>query len=213
MTSPASFWPEALPWAQEAHAATGVCISVILAQWGIETAYGGPDWQPPRNNPGNVGDTQEAGQMDYPTLAAGVQGYIACMLLGYYVGVRDAVGWYAQAVALGNSPWAASHYALAGGGPGSELVSIIQADNLTQYDEAPPAPAPAPTPAPIPSTKEYQVMDSVVAPNGDIVSHAVTPEGHYLEVTRAAGKQGQPATTGLSVIDITAQYPEFAVQP
>ena len=56
-------------------------------------------------------------------------------------------------------------------------------------------------------------MDSAVAQNGDIVSHAVTPAGHYLEITRKAGKQGLSATDGLSIIDITAQYPGFVVQP
>ena len=56
-------------------------------------------------------------------------------------------------------------------------------------------------------------MDSVVAPNGDIVSHAVTPAGHYLEITRKAGNQGTVATQELEIIDITAQYPEFVVQP
>lgn len=68
-------------------------------------------------------------------------------------------------------------------------------------------------PSPPPSTKEYQVMDSVVAPNGDIVSHAVTTAGDYLEITRKAGQQGEPATAGLSIIDITAQYPQFKVAP
>ena len=58
-----------------------------------------------------------------------------------------------------------------------------------------------------------QCVDSVVAQNGDIVSHAVTPAGHYLEITRKAGNQGLPATDGLEIIDITAQYPQFTVQP
>ena len=66
---------------------------------------------------------------------------------------------------------------------------------------------------PIIDTKEYEIMDSVVAQNGDIVSHAVTPAGHYLEITRKAGNQGLPATDGLEIIDITAQYPQFTVQP
>lgn len=139
--TPSAFWPEALPWAQQAHQQTGVLTSVILAQWAIETAYGGPDWSP-RNNPGNVGDTQEGGQVDYPTLAAGVAAYVRTMELGYYDAVRAATTWQAQALALGESPWASAHYASAGGGPGSALVWVIETYDLTQYDA--PAPAPAP---------------------------------------------------------------------
>jgi hypothetical protein len=67
-----------------------------------------------------------------------------------------------------------------------------------------------PTP---PLTKEYKIMDSVALSDGTIVSHAVTPAGHYLEITRLAGKAGHPATDGLEIIDITAAYPQFAVQP
>ena len=76
-----------------------------------------------------------------------------------------------------------------------------------------PTPTPEPVPTPTPSPKEYEIMDSVVAPNGDIVSHAVTTAGHYLEITRKAGNQGTVATQELEIIDVTAQYPEFVVQP
>ena len=66
---------------------------------------------------------------------------------------------------------------------------------------------------PPPSTKEYEIMDSVVLPDGTVVSHAVTTQGHYLEISRAPGKHGQPATDGLSIIDVTAAYPQFVVAP
>jgi len=68
------------------------------------------------------------------------------------------------------------------------------------------------TPTP-PTSKEYKIMDSVALSDGTIVSHAVTPQGHYLEITRKAGTQGTAANNGLSIIDITAAYPQFAVQP
>lgn len=68
-------------------------------------------------------------------------------------------------------------------------------------------------PTPIPSTKEYQVMDSVVLSDGTIVAHAVTTQGHYLEITRNPGKAGHPATDGLEIIDITAAFPQFQVAP
>ena len=71
--TPAQFFAAAKPFADWANRDTGVHQSVILAQWAIETAYGGADWLPPRNNPGNVGNYTAGGQMDYPTLAAGVQ--------------------------------------------------------------------------------------------------------------------------------------------
>jgi flagellum-specific peptidoglycan hydrolase FlgJ len=146
------FWAEALPYAKQAHAATGVLTSVILAQWADETGFGGPDWQPPRNNPGNVGNTEEAGQMDYPTLADGVAGYIDTMNLPDYARVRAAQGWEAQALALGQSPWAAGRY---GNPPGSDLIAIIQADDLTQYD-APPQP---------PTEQENPTVTSLVVNN------------------------------------------------
>ena len=71
-------------------------------------------------------------------------------------------------------------------------------------DAAPPKP---------PAPKEYEIMDSTTAPNGDIVSHAVTPQGHYLEITRKANQQGTDAHNGLSIIDITAAFGQFQVQP
>jgi len=69
--------------------------------------------------------------------------------------------------------------------------------------------APAPTPQPLPEGSIE--MDSVIAPNGDNIAHYRTPANHLLEVTRKAGQQGEPATTGLEIIDITAQFPQFQV--
>ena len=85
--------------------------------------------------------------------------------------------------------------------------SEIQYETLFGLLEPPP-PIPAP---PIPEGSIE--MDSQVAPNGDIVGHYRTPQNHLLEVTRKAGQQGDPATQGLEIIDITAQYPQFTVQP
>ena len=75
-----------------------------------------------------------------------------------------------------------------------------------------PFPNTGPLPPP-PPEKEYEIMDSVALSDGTVVSHAVTPQGHYLEITRAPGKAGHPATDGLEIIDVTAQYPQFSVQP
>ena len=110
-----TYFDEAAPWARVASVRTGVLTSVILAQWRNE----GQGWPPAFNNPGDVGDPSNAGQTTYPSIQAGVDAYVETMLL-YYSGVRRALGWYDQAVALGRSPWAASHYD-DGAGPGSAL--------------------------------------------------------------------------------------------
>lgn len=82
-------------------------------------------------------------------------------------------------------------------------IRLAQMDAILNAAASPPAP----------TTKEYDEMDSVCLPDGTIVSHAVTPTGHYLEITRNPGKAGHPANDGLEVIDITAAYPQFTVAP
>lgn len=152
MTSPATFWPEALPYAQEVHAATGVLVSVLLAQAGIETAYGGWDWSV-AHNPGNVGSFDGEPVNKFSSLATGTKAWIQTLELGYYKFVRSASGYVNQCLALGVSPWASAHYALLGGGPGSELIYVVQHYSLTQFDgAAPPAPVnPVPIPPFVPS--------------------------------------------------------------
>lgn len=195
---PETFFSAALPWARVASRLTAVNVSVVLAQWADETGYGGPDWSP-RNNPGNVGDTEAGGQVVYPTLAAGVEAYVRTMLLPYYVDVR---GWGptpaeadASAVNLGKSPWAAGHYNN-GGGPGSALLAIMGGYDLYQYD------VPA-TPA---EPREGDEMDAVVLSDGTVVSH-VNVGGHYVEVTRKPGTAGKEAAGNVSVIDLTLAFP------
>lgn len=145
---PAAFIAAALPFALQAHAATDVHPSVILAQWADENGF---VWPPPFNNPGNVGDTSHGGQQGYPSIAAGVAAYIQTMNLGYYNAVRAPGSAVEQATALGRSPWAAGHY---GSPPGSNLVALISQYDLTRYDGPPAPPAPpggsdmiAPTPS------------------------------------------------------------------
>lgn len=136
--TPAEFFAEALPWAEKAHAATGVLPSVILAQWADETGFGGVDWSP-NNNPGNVGSYDGQPVASFPSLEAGVAAYIETMKLGYYQAVRTAPTWRAQCYALGESPWASGRYCAAGGVPGADLIEIVSSHGLTSYD-APPAP-------------------------------------------------------------------------
>lgn len=138
-----SFFDDAAPWAQIAHTHTGVLPSVILAQWADETGY---RWPAPGNNPGNVGNTVHGGQVNFSSVAAGVDAYIQTMNLPYYAAVRAAPNWVDQCYALGRSPWAAGHYNADGGPPGEDLVKIVLNNDLaTHYDSA--APIPNPTPA------------------------------------------------------------------
>lgn len=156
MGNPATFWPEALPWAVQAHAQTGVLTSVVLAQWAIETGYGGADWSP-NNNPGNVGSFDGKPVARFPNLAEGVAAYIQLMNAAnrpqFGAAIRRLSTYQAQASQLGNANpvWASSRYALPGGAPGSEIVYVIGHYGLTRFDGAAPAPGPAPTPAPVPT--------------------------------------------------------------
>jgi hypothetical protein len=157
--TPEQFFEAALPYADRAHASTGVLVSVILSQWANENGY---RWPPPGNNPGNVGNTEHGGMVNYATIDEGVAAYIHTMLLGYYSAVRAAKGPTAQARALGASPWAAGHY---GSPPGTNLIAVINAYNLTRFDGAQPPPPPAPAPtmvdmiAPTPSGNGYWLID------------------------------------------------------
>jgi hypothetical protein len=127
------FFTSALPYATLALSRTNVLTSVILAQWADETGY---NWPPRYNNPGNVGDPSYGGQTGYPTIEIGVEAYIQTLLLPYYIHVRTGTTDLQQCVALGQSPWAASHYN-DGSGPGTVLVAIINENNLTRFDQPP----------------------------------------------------------------------------
>lgn len=138
--TPSQFFAAAAPFAKWAHMDTGVLEGVVLAQWADENGF---VWPPPGNNPGNVGNTLHGGMVNYANITQGVAAYIQTMQLGYYKAVRAAQTWQAQAVALGESPWAAGHY---GSPPGSALVDIIEQYGLTSFDSGvtPPVPPPAP---------------------------------------------------------------------
>ena len=127
-----NFFTTALPYAKKASVATGVLTSVILAQWADETTYGTSDDWTVKHNPGNV--SPGGNVATYPSLDAGVNAYILTMNGGLYQAVKGAVGWRAQCIALGQSPWASGHYD-DGSGPGSALVAIVTQFNLWQYDQ------------------------------------------------------------------------------
>lgn len=122
--------------AARAAADTGLWTSVVLAQWADETDYGTSRAFLLGNNFAGVSGAGVV--LSYPSQAAGLQAYIDTMNDADYNAVRaaKAAGARDQAVALGESPWATSHYEAIGGGPGSALVGIIDALNLTTYDGA-----------------------------------------------------------------------------
>ncbi len=143
--------------------------SVVLAQWAEETAYGGYDWSV-AHNPGNVGSFD----------GRPVNAYIQCLQNGYYANVLAAKSWSAQCYALGNSPWASAHYEASGPPPGEDLIKIVNANNLTQYDGSVPPPPPPPPP-PVHTEKDMIAHDNatngywVVRPNANIYAFAGAP--------------------------------------
>lgn len=149
-----SFFTEYLSDAQTAHVATGVLTSVILAQWADETGYGGSKAFVSGNN--FAGVSAGGGVNTFATKAKGLDAYINALNQSIYNPVRQAVGWRAQAVALGVSPWAGARYNAKAYNAGArctfsnqgstcptllanagiDLINIIQSNNLTQFDSA-----------------------------------------------------------------------------
>ncbi len=142
-----SFLTYVLPYAQQAHNATGWPVSMILAQWGLEQAWRVPGYT--GFNFGNVaalpGEPTVNGIAVPGSPAAfayarspqdGLRYYLRVAALSYYSRVAPAAragGPDAAARALGASPWDAAHYT-AIGSPGSSLLSLMQRYNLYTYD-------------------------------------------------------------------------------
>ena len=144
MSTEAEFIASILPEAQKAAATIGWWPSVVLAQWADETGWGTSSAWLDGHNPAGISPNGEIAA--YPSIAAGVVAYEDTALSSYYTSVYAAqsLGPEAQATALGESPWAGGHY---GSPPGSNLVAIIAAYDLNQYNTfTPPVPQPAPVP-------------------------------------------------------------------
>ncbi len=138
-----SFFTDYLKDAQTASTACGVNVSVILAQWADETAYGSSKAFVSGHN--FAGVSAGGGVNTFPTFAKGLDAYIACLNQSIYDSVRQSPGWQNQCKALGASAWAGSHYnanAYDAGASlpvilanaGIDLINIVNANNLTQYD-------------------------------------------------------------------------------
>lgn len=134
----------------KASKATGVLPSVILAQWGCETAWGtSSDFVDGHNF---AGISSGGVVIAYPNYPAGLEAYIEVLNLAIYEPVRAAAadGPDAEAKALGASPWAGDHYQ---GDPpydypGGVLVEEIADYNLAQFDALLGSNGPEPAPPP-----------------------------------------------------------------
>ena len=114
------------PWAKTASEQTGIDANVILAQWGIETGWGTSYQWTQHYNPAGIGITSDSVQgQNYGSIGAGVAAYVNFVNNNSrYQAVKSAQGAQAQAVAMGQSGWAASGYNN-GGGPGSSLLATM----------------------------------------------------------------------------------------
>ena len=119
---------------------TRIPVSVILAQMSIETGYGTSSLWLSCHNPAGINGSGCGGFASYASYTAAAQGYAATYHNGYYAQVLAVAGSGGTpdqvAVALGQSPWAHSHYARGCGSPGCQLIEQITTYNLTQYDGA-----------------------------------------------------------------------------
>lgn len=142
-----SFFTQYLQDAKNASAMTAFYTSVILAQWALETGYGGSRAFQQGNN--YAGVSGAGGVTNFPSKAAGLSAYIQTADLGYYDGVRAVLGLgpKAQMIALGISPWAGDHYDNADWAnqgspsgawnppnPGIDLINLYYQNNLIQFD-------------------------------------------------------------------------------
>jgi hypothetical protein len=124
-----SFYTEVLPDARIASERTGVPVSVVLAQWGVETGYGtSAAWLEGSNF---AGVSAGGRPVRYRDRAEGLAAYIKTMLSPRYESVRAAGSADESAKALAASAWDAGHY-----GDGATLLSVLERDHLTRFDNA-----------------------------------------------------------------------------
>jgi hypothetical protein len=183
--------------ADRASAATGVLRSVILAQWGLETAWGSsPAWLN-QCNPAGIGWNGHT-YTSFATIAAGIDGWIQTMRLACYAAVRAATTRNTQAVALGLSPWAGGHYIAPPGGPGSALLDVIALYGLARFDPAPPPPPPL---------EEVPLYAGPFVAHDDARQFIIWPNG-----TKTALGTAQDGTT-LTTNPVTFEWPYVPLSP
>lgn len=119
--TPTDFANTYLETANDVSRGTGINLGALLAQWGVETAWGSEIFN--LNNLANIRCSPTT-FCQYATLDDFVAGCIATWLNGNYAGVLASVGLPVtdQLTAIGQSPWSADHY---GNPPGSHLQTAF----------------------------------------------------------------------------------------
>jgi hypothetical protein len=133
-----------LKLAKDCHDKTHIPVSVILAQWILETGgFKSNLFRYCYNLAGikyHGAYTDSNGFSCYPSLEVAAADWIRTINLGYYDNVRHVSQTSHEVAevfsALGESPWDAGHYNN-GQGPGSSLLSLYKADNLVVFDVLP----------------------------------------------------------------------------
>jgi hypothetical protein len=131
-------------YAQKGRSATCIPVSVILAQWILETGGFTSDlWRLANNFAGikyHGAYDKRNGFTKYPDQDSGFADWVRTIGLGYYDKVRTVAKSNAspEAVikALGDSPWDAGHYDN-GKGPGSSLLALWKLEQLSVFDNLP----------------------------------------------------------------------------
>lgn len=163
-----------LPYARRAAAGAGLPVSVVLAQWAVETGWGGSKLAMQNNNLGGIEfrpGLKAAGYQSYSadgrfagynSVDQFVNDYIRLWQIqgyGYPAARAAAAATYsspaaraaAVARAVGLSGYDAGGYKWNGSEPGSSLIRVIEQNRLTQFDgPAPAAPVGRPSAPPGP---------------------------------------------------------------
>lgn len=199
-------------YAARASVETGLWPSVILAQWGNETAWGtSADWIEKHNF---AGVSSGGVVVTYPNYTAGLAAYIETMKLPRYDPVRAAhdEGPGAQCVALGQSGWAAGGYlAQDNAHPGSALTLEISDFGLARFDESDGQAAPVPSidHPPFPELAEVLAVRFVVTAFVCVLNR--TPTDSELNEWRGALAAGEKEPADL-LIELSAE-PQSVVTP
>lgn len=175
MATPAAFASGHLGLAQDAAARTGWPVSLVLAQWGIESGWGTSYNYRTRHNIAGIGGRN--GYTWHANLQASVDEWVALVNRSYrsVAAAARTGGVNAAAKALGNSKWAEHKYRTGASGDeysgsagivgteGQSLINTIKANKFTAYDtNTTPAPAPS-TPSP---TAPAPTAPAASAPSG-----------------------------------------------
>lgn len=115
---------------------TGIDSDVLLAQWGVETAWGNSIYN--ACNLANIrclsGVPCDRGFAQFPSFSSFIANCVATWHNGYYADVLAQTTPAAQLLAIGRSPWDAGHYDN-GGGAGSSLIAAYKEVHLSDFTD------------------------------------------------------------------------------